>query len=84
MATEHKETQTWRREQYEHIVTVFVPPDEKKGRQTCWSFLLILLTLVALVELSKGLCCLLQPCHKDLNVIQGTVKDLLRGTNAQV
>lgn len=58
-----------------------MPPQQKKGRQTCWSFLLILLTLVALVELSKGIQCLVQPRHKDLNVIQGTVEDLLRETN---
>ncbi len=57
---------------------------QKKGRQTCWSFLLILLTLVALVELRKGLCCLLQPWHKDLDVIQGAVEDLLRETKPGV
>lgn len=80
----HKKTQTLQSEQYEHIVTAFVPPHQKKGRQTCWSFLLILLTLVAMVELRKGLCCLLQPRHKDLYVIQGAVEDLLRETNPGV
>lgn len=55
------------------------PLQKKKGRQTCWSFLLILLTLVAVVELSKGLGRLLQPRHKHLDVIQGAVEDLLRG-----
>lgn len=59
-------------------------PQQKKGRQTCWSFLLILLTLVALVELGKGLRCLLDPRHKDFNVIQSTVEDLLRETRAEV
>lgn len=57
---------------------------KKKGRQTCWSFLLILLTLVAVVELRKGIFCLLQPRHKDLYVIQGTVEDLLRETNPEI
>lgn len=56
-----------------NIVTAFVPPHQKKGGQTCWSFLLILLTLVAMVELRKGLRGLLQPRHKDLYVIQGAV-----------
>ena len=50
---------------------------KKKRRQTCWSFLLILLTLVALVELGEGLRSLLQARHQQLNVVQGTVKDLL-------
>lgn len=82
--TAHKKTQTLQCEQYEHIVTAFVPPHQKKGGQTCWSFLLILLTLVAVVELRKGLRGLLQPRHKDLYVIQGAVEGLLRETNPGV
>lgn len=54
-----------------------MPQHEKKGGQTCWSFLLVLLTLVATVELSEGLRCLLQPRHKDLDVVKGAVEDLL-------
>lgn len=57
-----------------------VPQHEKKGGQTCWSFLLVLLTLVATVELSEGLRCLLQPRHKDLDVIEGAIEDLLSST----
>lgn len=59
------------------------PLHEKKGRQTCWSFLLILLTLVAIVELRKGLRGLLQPRHKDLDVVQGAVQYLLNETNPE-
>lgn len=69
---------------YEHLFKPFVPLHKKKERQTCWSFLLVLLTLVAVVELRKGLCCLLQPRHEHLNVIQGAVEDLLRGEKASV
>lgn len=64
---------------HEHLSKPLIPLQKKKGRQTCWSFLLILLTLVAVVELGKGLRCLLQLRHKDLNVVQGAVEDLLRG-----
>lgn len=57
-----------------------MPQHEKKGGQTCWSFLLVLLTLVATVELSEGLRRLLQPRHKDLDVVKGAVEDLLGST----
>lgn len=60
-----------------------MPQHEKKGGQTCWSFLLVLLTLVAMVELIEGLRCLLQPRHKDLDVVEGAVEDLLFGTKTQ-
>lgn len=60
-----------------------MPQHEKKGGQTCWSFLLVLLTLVAMVELSEGLRCLLQPRYKDLDVVEGAVEDLLCGTKTQ-
>lgn len=67
------------RESSGHLFKPFVPPQKKKGRQTCWSFLLALLGLVAVVELRKGLGCLLQLRHKHLDVVQGAVEDLLRG-----
>lgn len=57
-----------------------MPQHKKKGGQTCWSFLLVLLTLVTTVELIEGLRCLLQPRHKDLDVVEGAVEDLLSGT----
>lgn len=60
-----------------------MPQHEKKGGQTCWSFLLVLLTLVAMVELIEGLRCLLQPRYKDLDVVEGAVEDLLFGTKTQ-
>lgn len=45
---------------------------------TCWPLLVLLLPLFPLVQLLESLSCLLQPCHEPLDVIQGTVKDLLR------
>lgn len=45
---------------------------------TCRSLLVLLLPLFPLVQLLESLSCLLQPGHEPFNVIQGTVKDLLR------
>lgn len=44
---------------------------------TCWSFLLVLLPFLPLVELPVCLCSLLEPGNKHFNVIQGAVQDLL-------
>lgn len=45
--------------------------------RTCWPLLPLLLPLLALVQLLESLCRLLQPSHEPLNVVQGTVEDLL-------
>lgn len=45
---------------------------------TCWPLLVLLLPLFPLVQLLESLSCLLQPGHEPFNVIQSTVKDLLR------
>lgn len=44
---------------------------------TCWSFLLVLLPFLPLVELPVCLCSLLEPGNKHFDVIQGAVQDLL-------
>lgn len=50
---------------------------EQKTVNTCWSSFLIFSVLVTLVELGEGFCGFLQPRHKDFNVIQRAVQDLL-------
>lgn len=45
--------------------------------RTCWPLLPFLLPLLPLVQLFESLCRLLQPSHEPLNVVQGTVEDLL-------
>lgn len=59
----------------------------RKGQgkvNTRWCSFLIFPVLVTLVELGECFCGFLQTCHKDLNVIQSTVQDLLNNKHTPI
>lgn len=58
-------------------------PTDHRPLRTCWPLLPFLLPLLALVQLFESFCRLLQPSHEPLNVVQGTVEDLLGSEQRQ-